>query len=133
MDDSRAALRRHKDVPITEVHMVGGINPKLPYSYYLDLLRTVKEERPEVHVKAFTAVELVEIERVAKKPLGEALHDLKEAGLASIPGGGAEVLSDRVHALLHPKKIGADGWTEVAREVARAGLPQYATMLYGHV
>jgi len=133
MDDVRRALRRHKDTPITEVHMVGGINPKLPYSYYLDLLQTIKEERPEVHIKAFTAVELVEIQRVAKKPLAEVLQDLKAAGLDSIPGGGAEILSERVHALLHPKKIGADGWMEVAREVARAGLPQYATMLYGHV
>jgi aminodeoxyfutalosine synthase len=133
MDDVRNALRKHRDVPITEVHMVGGINPKLPYDYYLDLLRTVKSERPEVHIKAFTAVELVEIERVAKKPLAECLVDLKEAGLSSIPGGGAEVLSERVHGILHPKKIGPDGWTAVAREVAKAGLPQYATMLYGHV
>lgn len=132
-DDVRAALRRHKNVPITEVHMVGGINPKLPYSYYLDLIRTIKEERPDVHVKAFTAVELVEIERVANKPLSECLVDLKAAGLTSIPGGGAEVMSERLHGLLHPKKIGADGWTRVAREVAKAGLPQYATMLYGHI
>src|SRR5688500_11961303 len=63
MDDIRAALRRHLDAPITEVHVVGGINPKLPYSYYLDLLRTIKEVRPDVHIKAFTAVELVEIAR----------------------------------------------------------------------
>src|SRR5438552_9347545 len=101
MDDSRAALRRHKDVPITEVHMVGGINPKLPYSYYLDLLRTIQEERPGVHVKAFTAVELVEISRVAGKPIFECLQEMKSLGLASIPGGGAEVLSERVHAELH--------------------------------
>jgi len=133
MDDVRRALRRHRDVPITEVHMVGGINPRLPYSYYLDLLRTIREERPGVHVKAFTAVELVEIQRVARKPLADVLADLKACGLASVPGGGAEVLSDRVHGILHPKKIGAEGWTRVAREVAAAGLPQYATMLYGHV
>lgn len=133
MDDVRAALRRHRDVPITEVHMVGGINPRLPYSYYLDLLHTIKEERPQVHIKAFTAVELVEIQRVAKKPLPEVLGDLMKAGLSSIPGGGAEVLSERVHKLLHPKKIGASEWIEVSRQVAKAGLPQYATMLYGHV
>ena len=133
MDDVRTALRRHLSVPITEVHMVGGINPKLPYSYYLDLLHTIKEVRPDVHIKAFTAVELVEIARVARKPLAEVLVDLKAAGLTSIPGGGAEVLSDRLHLELHPKKIGADGWTSVAREVAAAGLPQYATMLYGHI
>lgn len=133
LDDVRNALRRHLDAPITEVHMVGGINPKLPYEYYLDLIRTVREVRPGIHVKAFTAVELVEIERVAKKPLAECLVDLKEAGLTSIPGGGAEVMSDRLHAELHPKKIGPEGWKRVAREVAAAGLPQYATMLYGHI
>jgi aminodeoxyfutalosine synthase len=133
MEDVRAAVRKHKNVPLTEVHMVGGINPKLPYSYYLDLLHTIKEERPEIHIKAFTAVELVEIERVAGKPLAECLVDLKAAGLTSIPGGGAEVMSERLHGLLHPKKIGADGWTRVAREIAKAGLPQYATMLYGHI
>ena len=90
LDDVRNALSRHRDVPITEVHMVGGINPKLPYEYYLDLIRTVREVRPGIHVKAFTAVELVEIERVAKKPLTECLIELKEAGLTSIPGGGAD-------------------------------------------
>ncbi len=132
-EEVRLALRRYSDVPITEVHMVGGINPKLPYEYYLDLLRTVREERPGVHIKAFTAVELVEIERVAGKPLAECLVDLKEAGLTSIPGGGAEVMSERLHGLLHPKKIGAEGWKRVAREVAAAGLAQYATMLYGHL
>ena len=133
MDDVRSSLKRHFDVPITEVHMVGGINPKLPYSYYLDLLHTIKAVRPDVHIKAFTAVELVEIARVAGKSLPEVLIELKAAGLTSIPGGGAEVLSDRLHAELHPKKIGADGWTAVARDVAAAGLPQYATMLYGHI
>lgn len=133
LDDVRNALRHHRDVPISEVHMVGGINPKLPYSYYLDLLRTILEERPGVHIKAFTAVELVEIERVAQKPLDECLEEMKATGLTSIPGGGAEVMSDRLHEVLHPKKIGAEGWKSVARAVAKAGLPQYATMLYGHV
>ena len=133
LDEVREALRRYRDVPITEVHMVGGINPRLPYSYYLDLLRTVQDERPGVHIKAFTAVELVEIARVARKPLVEVLEELKTAGLASVPGGGAEVLSERVHAALHPKKLSGAQWMQVAREVAAAGLPQYATMLYGHI
>src|SRR5438876_5771594 len=97
LDDLRAALRKHRDVPITEIHMVGGINPKLPYEYYLDLIRTIREERPGIHIKAFTAVELVEIERAAKKPIAECLEDLKAAGLTSIPGGGAEVMSERLH------------------------------------
>ena len=133
LEDVQQAVKRHLHIPISEVHMVGGINPKLPYSYYLDLIRVIKEIRPHVQVKAFTAVELVEIARVAGKPLFECLEDLKSAGLTSIPGGGAEVMSERLHGLLHPKKIGADGWLDVARTVAAAGLPQYATMLYGHI
>ena len=133
LEDVRNAVIKHMHIPITEVHMVGGINPKLPFSYYLELIRVIKEIRPEVQVKAFTAVELVEIARVAGKPLAECLEELKAAGLTSIPGGGAEVMSERLHGLLHPKKIGAEGWTEVARTVAAAGLPQYATMLYGHI
>ncbi len=133
LEDVQQAVKRHLHIPISEVHMVGGINPKLPYSYYLDLIRVIKEIRPHVQVKAFTAVELVEIARVAGKPLSECLEDLKAAGLTSIPGGGAEVMSERLHGLLHPKKIGADGWLDVARTVAAAGLPQYATMLYGHI
>src|SRR5207302_8424474 len=115
MEDVRSALNRHLEVPITEVHMVGGINPKLPYSYYLDLLRTIKEVRPDVHIKAFTAVELVEIQRVAKKPLEDVLRELMAAGLDSLPGGGIEILSDRVHQELFDRKIDGDEWMEVAR------------------
>jgi len=133
LDEVRSALNRHADVPISEVHMVGGINPKLPYQYYLDLLRTVKAARPTVHIKAFTAVELVQIQQVSGKPMDEALSELKAAGLDSVPGGGAEVLSERVHGLLHPRKLSPAEWEGVARDIAAAGLPQYATMLYGHI
>ncbi|HSV73233.1 MAG TPA: cyclic dehypoxanthinyl futalosine synthase [Chthonomonadales bacterium] len=132
-DEVRFALRRHASTPITEVHMVGGIDPKLPYRYYLELLEAVQAERPGVHIKAFTAVELVQIAEAAGKPLDETLAELRAAGLSSVPGGGAEVMSPRVHAALYPRKLDADGWEEVARAVARAGLPQYATMLYGHM
>ncbi|MCS6923045.1 MAG: CofH family radical SAM protein, partial [Fimbriimonadales bacterium] len=131
MDEVRERLHAYKHIPITEVHIVGGVNPRLPYQYYLDLIRTVKAERPEVHIKAFTAVEWEEIARVAKKPLAEVLHEMKEAGLGSVPGGGIEVLSDRIHAELFPKKINGKRWKEIAREIAAAGLKQYATLLYG--
>ncbi len=131
MDEVRERLRAYRHIPITEVHIVGGVNPRLPYQYYLDLLRTVKEERPEVHIKAFTAVEWEEIARVACKPLAEVLEEMKAAGLGSVPGGGIEVLSERVHAELFPKKIDGRRWMEIAREIARAGLKQYATLLYG--
>jgi aminodeoxyfutalosine synthase len=133
MEAVRHRLLAHIDVPITEVHMVGGIDPRLPYSYYLDLLRTVKEVRPNVHIKAFTMVELVEIQRQAGKPLEEVLRELMAAGLDSLPGGGIEILSERVHQELFDRKLDGEGWMEVARTAAKVGLTQYATMLYGHI
>ena len=123
----------HLDIPIKEVHMVAGINPKLPYSYYLDLLRAVKEERPGIHIKAFTCVEIAEIHRQADKPLDEVFADLREAGLDSLPGGGIEILSDRVHMELFGRKLSGDQWIEISKGAAKAGLTQYATMLYGHI
>ena len=133
LDEVRQALRRYKQMPITEVHMVGGINPRLPYEYYMDLVRAVKDERPEVHVKAFTAVEIVEIARVGKTTVEGALKDLMAAGLDALPGGGIEVLSPRVHMELFDRKIGGDEWKEIARAAAKLGLTQYATLLYGHI
>jgi aminodeoxyfutalosine synthase len=133
MAEVRRKLLAHIDVPITEVHMVGGIDPRLPYQYYLDLLRTVKEIRPNVHIKAFTMVELVEIQRQARKPLDDVLRDLMAAGLDSLPGGGIEILSERVHQELFDRKLDGEGWMDVARTAAKVGLTQYATMLYGHI
>jgi aminodeoxyfutalosine synthase len=133
LDQVRQSLERHRDVPLTEIHMVGGINPRLPYQYYLDLVRIVKEARPGVHVKAFTAVEIVEIARQGKVTVEQALADLIEAGLDSLPGGGIEILSERVHAELFGKKLNGEEWKDVARAAARVGLRQYATMLYGHI
>jgi len=132
-DDVRERLRAHLGEPITEVHMVGGINPRLPYEYYLGLLEAIRETIPGVQIKAFTAVELDEIARVSGKPLEAVLPELAAAGLTAVPGGGAEVMSDRIHAELHPRKLDAGEWVRVSRQVAAAGLPQYATMLYGHI
>jgi aminodeoxyfutalosine synthase len=133
IEDVKNRLKMHLDIPISEVHMVAGINPKLPYEYYLDLLRAVKQVRPGVHVKAFTCVEIAEIWRQAEKPLNEVFADLIEAGLDSMPGGGIEILSDRVHMELFGRKLSGDQWLEISRGAARAGLTQYATMLYGHI
>lgn len=121
------------DIPIREIHMVGGVNPKLPYNYYLDLVRVIKEVRPDAHLKAFTMVELYQIAKVAKRPLPEILLELKATGLDSIPGGGAEVFSERVHQELFPLKIGADGWLQMAKAAHQVGLRSNATMLYGHI
>lgn len=133
MAEVRRKLEMHLDVPITEIHMVGGINPRLPYQYYIDLLQLVKSIRPHVHIKAFTAVELAEIQRQAKKPLDEVLYELMAAGLDSLPGGGIEILSDRVHQELFDRKLDGEEWKDVARTAAKVGLTQYATMLYGHI
>lgn len=133
LDEVRERLMWHRDVPLTEIHMVGGINPRLPYQYYLDLVRTVKDVRPGVHVKAFTAVEIVEIARQGKVSIEQALADLIEAGLDSLPGGGIEILSERVHRELFGKKLNGEEWKDVARAAAKLGMKQYATMLYGHI
>lgn len=133
LDEVRRRLEWHRDVACTEIHMVGGVNPRLPYEYYLGLVRTVKEAIPGVHVKAFTAVEIAEIARVGKTTIEGALRDLIEAGLDSLPGGGIEVLSDRVHEELFGKKLRGEEWLAVARIAAKLGLKQYATMLYGHI
>jgi len=126
-------IRERLHEPVTEVHMVAGIYPKLPYSYYLDILRAAKEARPSIHVKAFTMVEIEEILRVAKKPLPEVFAELKEAGLDSLPGGGAEIFAERVHQEIFPLKIGGDRWLELARAAHEAGLKSNCTMLYGHI
>ena len=133
LEEVKRRLDWHHDVPITEIHMVGGINPRLPYSYYMDLVRLVKDSRPGVHVKAFTAVEIVEIARVGKVSIEQALSDLMDAGLDSLPGGGIEILSERVHRELFGKKLNGEEWKMVARAAAKLGLKQYATMLYGHI
>jgi len=119
--------------PVTEVHVVGGVWPKLDYNYYLDLLRAIKAARPSIHIKGFTMVELDEIMRQAKKPLPEVLEELKQAGLDSCPGGGAEVFDEGVRQATYPQKMPGTRWLEVAAAVHAAGLFSNCTMLHGHV
>ena len=119
--------------PVTEVHMVAGIHPKLDYDYYLDILRAVKGARPEIHIKAFTMIELMQIAHVAKRPLEEVLPELIEAGLGSCPGGGAEVFADRVHREGYHLKNTGQQWIDTARTVHEAGLKSNCTMLHGHI
>ncbi|MEZ5978449.1 MAG: aminofutalosine synthase MqnE [Planctomycetota bacterium] len=137
-DEVGAKIRALAHAPITEVHMVAGVWPKIPYDYYLDILRAAKAARPSIHVKAFTMVELDQIwrkgrEQAGKETLQEVLADLVEAGLDSCPGGGAEVFSERVQREGYANKISGTRWLEVAREVHRAGLRSNCTMLHGHV
>ncbi len=126
-------VRAYLDLPITEIHVVGGVNPKLPYDYYLDLCRAIKDVRPEVTLKAYTMIEIEQIARAGRKSLEEALVELREAGLDMLPGGGAEVFSERVHAELFWAKGDSLRWIEVARTAHRLGIRSNATLLYGHV
>ncbi len=132
-DDVQDRVRQHLGIPITEIHMVAGINPKLPYHYYIDIVRAVKEIRPDVAVKAFTAIEWVQIARAAKKPLKEVMLELKAEGVSSIPGGGAEVFSERVQDEMFWTKADSEEWLDVARTAHEVGLHSNATMLYGHI
>ncbi len=133
VEDVKEKVRQRLDEPITEIHMVGGIHPDLPFVYYLDILRGIKEVRPEVHIQAFTCVEIAHLADLAGKPVDETLEVLKEAGLGSIPGGGAEVFSPRIRKLTCEKKLPGQDWLEIAKIAHRNGLYTNATMLYGHI
>jgi aminodeoxyfutalosine synthase len=119
----------------TELHIVGGLHPFLPFSYYTDMLGAIREAVPTIHIKAFTAVEIVHLARIDRRPndLAGVLSDLKNAGLGSLPGGGAEVFDDRVHDEAFKGKIRSDKWLDVHREAHKLGLMSNATMLYGHI
>ena len=118
---------------ITEIHIVGGEHPDLPFAYYLDMLRGLKELAPDVHVQAFTASEVAHLAKVSGLGVRETLVQLKDAGLGSLPGGGAEVFSGRVRDLICARKISGEEWLAVMREAHAVGLKSNATMLYGHV
>ncbi len=118
---------------ISELHIVGGLNPDLPYQYYLDMLRGIHDIRPDVHLQAFTVVEVAFVAEQAGKSVAETLMEMKEAGLGSIPGGGAEVFSPRIRSELCSKKLPPEGYLEVAKTAHRLGIRTNATMLYGHI
>lgn len=133
IEDIKKKVRERLDEPISEIHMVGGIHPDLPFSYYLDALRGIKEVRPKVHIQAFTCVEIHHLAQLAGKSVGETLEELKDAGLGSIPGGGAEVFSPRIRELTCEKKLSGTGWIEVTKTAHEHGLHTNATLLYGHI
>jgi len=118
---------------ISEIHIVGGEHPDLPFSYYLDMMRALRELAPDVHIQAFTASEISHFARISGQSVAEVLEQLKEAGLGSLPGGGAEVFSGRVRDLICERKISGQTWLDVHRAAHEAGMVSNATMLYGHV
>ncbi len=122
-----------KDVPGAEVHIVGGLHPDYPYEYYPKLLSTLRELYPQIHLKAFTAVEIEYFAQLAGKSVEWVLEDLKSHGLMSMPGGGAEVLTDRIHKKLYRDKMGPDMWLEIHEKAHKMGIRTSATMLAGHI
>ncbi len=119
----------------TEVHIVGGLHPTLPFDYYTDMCRAIRRQCPGLHIKAFTAIEIVHFSRIARPRLSvrEVLLALRQAGLDSLPGGGAEIFDDRVHDEAFRNKVGEQQWFDVHRIAHELGIPSNATMLYGHV
>ncbi len=139
LDEIREEAHKASEAGATEIHIVGGLHPWLPFDYYTDMLRAIRETAPQLHIKAFTAVEIVHLVRISKRGrdgfdgIKAVLRDLIEAGLGSLPGGGAEVFDDRVHDEVFKGKIRAGTWLDVHRAAHELGINSNATMLYGHV
>jgi len=123
----------HVDPEITEIHIVGGLHNKWRFDDYLDVIRWVKEKKPSLSVKAYTAVEIDFFCRLTRKPIEWVLTELRAAGLDALPGGGAEVFSERVRREIFHQKIGARRWLEIHEVAHRLGIPSNCTMLYGHI
>jgi aminodeoxyfutalosine synthase len=117
----------------TELHIVGGLHPELPFDFYLEMLRVVRSVSASLHIKAFTAVEIDYLASLAGLSIGDVLQRLRDAGLGSLPGGGAEIFSERIREQLCPEKISGERWLAVMEEAHGLGLRSNATMLYGHL
>jgi aminodeoxyfutalosine synthase len=117
----------------TEFHIVGGLHPDLPFDYYLELIRGLTQRFPQVHLKAFTMVEVHYYARLAKLSIRDTLLKMKEAGVGSLPGGGAEVFHPRVRRIICDHKVSGRKWLEIAKTAHEVGLHSNATMLFGHV
>ena len=127
----KAQQTRH--LGITEFHIVSGLHPDLPFDYYLEVISSLKKMMPDVHIKAFTAVEINYFSKISNLSVKEVLLKLKECGLGSLPGGGAEILNHRIREAVCPKKADSEEWLEVMRIAHSLGLKSNATMLYGHI
>lgn len=126
-------VKKYDGQPITEVHIVGGVHPKLNLDFFCELLQTIKAYRPELHIKGFTAVELDYMFRKAKLSVEEGMQRIKAAGLQSLPGGGAEIFHPDIRKQICADKIDAEGWLHIHETAHRLGMPTNATMLYGHI
>jgi aminodeoxyfutalosine synthase len=126
-------VKKYDDQPVTEVHIVGGVHPKMNLEFFADVLRKIKAHRPSLHIKGFTAVELDYMFRKAKMTNEEGLIYLKMAGLDSLPGGGAEIFDEEIREKICADKVDAKGWLAIHEAAHKLGMHSNATMLYGHI
>lgn len=135
MDESqiRQRAREAHERGATELHIVGGLHHKLPFDYYVDLVRWIRDEAPEIHVKAYTAVEYEFFAKISRKTIRQTIEDMVDAGLGSLPGGGAEIFHPEVREKVCGAKASTDTWFEVHRTAHELGLKSNCTMLYGHI
>lgn len=126
-------VKSYDDKPITEVHIVGGVHPKMNIDFFAALLRKIKAHRPTLHIKGFTAVELDYMFRKAKMTIAEGLKFLKDAGLDSLPGGGAEVFDPEIRSQICADKVNTEGWLRIHETAHGMGMHSNATILYGHI
>ena len=126
-------VRKYKDEPVTEAHVVGGVHPKMNLTYFAELIRDIKQIKPGIHVKAFTAVELEYMFRKAKVSVEDGVRILKEHGLDSIPGGGAEIFAPHIRDKICKDKANAEEWLHIHQAVHEQGMHSNCTMLYGHI
>lgn len=127
------SARQYVGQSFSEFHIVGGLHPDMPYEYYVEIIRRLSEEFPETHLQAYTAVEIEYFARISGRSVENVLLELKEAGLGSLPGGGAEIFADRVRRKICPEKISGPTWLDVHKTAHNIGLRTNATMLYGHI
>jgi aminodeoxyfutalosine synthase len=133
LDEAWDKLRRRASQPLTEIHVVNGLHPDLPFDYYTELLRGFKRIRPGIHLKCFTAVEIAFFADLYGKTDEQVLRELMDAGLDSLPGGGAEIFAERVRQKICHDKCGADRYLDIHRLAHRLGMRSNVTMLYGHI
>lgn len=126
-------VKKYDGQPVTEVHIVGGVHPKMNLEFFADVLRKIKAHRPSLHIKGFTAVELDHMFRKAKMTNQEGLTYLKNAGLDSLPGGGAEIFDEEIREKICADKVDANGWLAIHEAAHKLGMHSNATMLYGHI
>jgi len=126
-------VKSYDDKPVTEVHIVGGVHPKMNLEFFAELLRNIKAHRPDLHIKGFTAVELDYMFRKAKKTIEEGMKYLHDAGLDSLPGGGAEIFHPEIREQICADKVNADGWLKIHEAAHNLGMHSNATMLFGHI